>query len=1042
MKIMINYLSDNKETLFNKINMQGDNYKIIAVLLCFFLLSFGTNINAQKAQKAQKESVVPLVLSFNVVNEQGEPITNAIVYSALQRMPVELDNTGRVQIQTTVEDIFVIKAFGYKDVTLKVTDIEDKIVMTEEALFSGSQNLLYTPYSVTTERRTVGAYSKISGEELENNPTTSLYNSLGGRLNGFFQQQNFGTPGMSNQDIYVRGNWGGYITIVDGVERSADDLDPEVIESVQLLKDASLKAMYGGKQANGILVIKTKRGETNVNSSTVRTEFGVQMPTRLPNYLNSYDYAVNYNKAMMNAGADPLYDAFALDNYKNGTSPYLYPDVDFYDEMLNKSMYVRKVSVQSTGGNEMVRYFTHIGYESEGGLEKNVNYDNNRNAFFMRAAADMEVNDFISFDASFNATLEQRKASRMNSSSFFSTISGYHPNDFPLTVPKDLVGLPDLESDFVYGGTSEKQDNPLGMLSDYGYRNNNRSYVQSDFSMKFDFDKWVKGLSIVPFVSLDVDFSHDEVLGGSFAVYEPVAAISPLSGADTVIFSSWGINSLDNSAARQNASVRRVFAFNTNVNYNRVFGDNAISALLLFSQSKVEIGSVNEYPRRQNLALRLNYMYKNKYIIEAVANRTGVTSFRPENRYGIFPTIGAAWIVSEENFMSNSFLDYFKLRTSYGIIGSTTYTSEGAYSTHLDDDIYGVGARVTVDGSNENYVAGLDRVGNSNLGFQKSKEFNIGFDALVLDKSLWFTFGYFNNLNDDLIATGADEVPGVTGHNAALPWRNAQAYRLSGVEGEMKYTMGLGEFKMRIGGNFTYGISNVVRDPEPDYPTDGSFDGIIILDKPTDVIFGYEVIGTFQDEADIENSPIQTFGAVFPGDLKYNDRNDDGIVDDRDRTVIGNNSPRIQYGITLDLYYKGFNLNVLGVGYGGYERQLNNSYYQIFGTRKYSDIVIDGLPNGNPHPQLSIRDLDNNFVNSDYWSISGSYFKLRSVELGYTIPSGLTKKINITKCKVFTRGYNLFTISNIKKLDPENINAGINNYPLMTSVTAGLTVSF
>lgn len=1031
----MNYLS-NKRNRFKTLNMQGDNYRIIAAIMCFLFFSFSTNIYAQK------EDNTPVDLVFSVIGENGEAVNDAVIFSSLQRLPIELTSTGKVHLKTLSNDVLVIKSFGYEDLTIQAAKIGEKVVLSGKPHFSGSQNLLYTPYSVTTERRTVGAYSKLSGQELENNPTTSIYNSLGGRLNGFFQQQNYANPGMSSHDTYVRGNWGGYITIVDGVARDASNLEPEVIESVQLLKDASLKAMYGGRQANGILVIKTKRGETNINSSTVRTEFGLQMPTRLPNYLNSYDYAVNYNKAMTNAGADPLYNPLVLENYKNGTSPYLYPDVDFYDELLNKTMSVRKVSVQTTGGTERVRYFTHLGYKYDGGLEKNAKYDNNKSAFFIRAAADMEVNNFISFNASFNASLEQMKSSAVSASRFFSTISSYHPNVFPLTIPKDVVGLPTLENDFVYGGTSEKQDNPLGILSNRGYRDNNRSYVQSDFSLKFDLDQWVKGLSIVPFVSLDVAFSHDELLGGSFAVYEPIASISPVSGEDTLIFKNWGIDNLENSASRQNAKVARNFVFHTSVNYNRVFGNNSVSALLHFNQSKYEIGEAHEYPRRQNLAIRVNYMYRSKYVLEGIANRTGVTSFRPDRRYKIFPTIGAAWIVSDEDFMDIAFFDYFKLRTSYGIIGSTTYSSEGAYSTHLDDDIYGVGERVGIDGSNENYVAGLDRVGNPNIGFQKSKEFNIGFDALMFEKSLWLTFGYFNNLNDDLIATGADEVPGVTGHNAALPWRNCQAYRLSGVEGELNYTMRFGDFRMSVGGNFTYGISNVVEDPEPNYPTDGTYDGIIILDKPADAIFGYEVIGEFQDETDIENSPVQTFGAVFPGDLKYDDRNMDGIIDSRDRTVIGNNSPRIQYGITLDFYHKGFNLNILGMGYGAYERQLNNSYYQVFGTRKYSDIVITGLPNGNPHPKLSIRDLDNNFVSSDYWTISGSYFKLRSVELGYTFPLEMTRKIKISKCKVFTRGFNLFTISKIKKLDPESINAGINNYPLMTSVSAGLTVSF
>lgn len=1018
--------------------MHKIKYKIAAILMCLLLINFSTSVNAQN------DKGTSISLEFSLVNEQGEPVKNALVYSAYQRLPIEMNDNNSIKIKTSSKDVLVIKAFGYEDVTLNVTDVKGKVVLPVKALFSGSESVIYTPYSQTTERNTVGAYSKVSGEELENNATTSLYNSIGGRINGLFQQQNFAKPGSPSHRTYVRGNWGDYITIVDGVQREIDNLDPEVIESVQLLKDASLKAMYGGVQANGILVVKTKRGKANINNTTVRSEVGVQMPTHLPKYLDSYDYAVNYNKAMSNAGADPLYDEYALEQYKSGTSPYLYPSVDFYDELLNSSSSVRKISAQSTGGSEKVRYFSHIGYEHEGGLEKQAKYPNKSNAFNLRAAVDMEVNEFISFSASLNSSLQQLNSSSVNSGTFFNRITSYYPNDFPLTIPRSLAGLTEAsegENDFVYGGTSDKRDNPMGILSNRGYRKINISQVQSDFGALINLDKWVKGLKVQPFVSLDVAFRHDELLGGQFAVYEPTILQTP-DGADSLGFNSWGLDELNNSASRENATVRRNFVFYTSVNYDRTFGDHAVSAMLHYAQTKLELGETHEYPRRQNLALKANYTFKNKYVVEAIANRTGVTSFSPDNRHEIFPTIGAAWIISDEDFMSVSAIDYLKLRSSYGVIGSTTYTSEGAYSTHLHDDIYGIGARVGIDGSNENYVAGLNRVGNPNVGFQKSKEFNAGIDALLFNQSLWLSAGYFNNLNDGLIADGGDEVPGISGHGAALPWRNCQAVRLSGFEGEINYTKQIEDFKISVGGHFTYGITDRVEDPEPDYPNNGDFDGLIILNKPTDIIRGYKVIGTFQDEADIANSPIQTFGAVFPGDLKYEDRNNDGVVDELDRTVVGNNDPRLMYGLNIDLYYKNFNLNIFGVGYGEYTRQLDNKYYRIFGTRKYSDVVVDGLPNGNEHPQLSIRDLNNNFVSSDYWAIDGSYFKLRSVELGYTIPSKITRKIKISKCKIFTRGFNLLTLSKIKKLNPESLNAGVNDYPLMSVFTGGLAISF
>jgi TonB-linked SusC/RagA family outer membrane protein len=612
-------------------------------------------------------------------------------------------------------------------------------------------------------------------------------------------------------------------------------------------------------------------------------------------------------------------------------------------------------------------------------------------------------------------------------------LAAHHPNDYPVLIPGEMVGLPDQE--YVIGGTAEKQNNPYGLLTGGGYAERRYTYIQSDFGLTFDFNQWVKGLKVKPFVSFDVYNVETAAQGATFNVYEPIYDQS----AGTLSFKKWGNTTKATAMTRTNAEVRRNYAVNVTADYNRTFGQHAVKGILNFFQSRNEIRNIHEDPRRQNLGLHLSDMIADRYIVEANVNRVGVTSFSDENRYGYFPAFGAGWIVSEEDFLSGAgFIDMLKLRASYGILGSTTYTAEGGFSTHLYQDVWKQNG--TIDMNGDNYLVSLDRTGNPYLGFQKSYEFNAGIDAVLFNRTTRLSVGYFNNINDGFIGDGGNITPGVIGKNEALPYRNFKKYGLKGFEGELWYDRFIGDLQLSFGANMTYGISNKIVDGEPAYPT--GFEGLVTVGRPADAIMGLEAAGVFKDQADVDGSPLQMFGPVRVGDIKYVDANNDGFVDERDRKEIGNSSPRLQYGINLDLKYKGFNLSVLAIGYGKYNRLLDNQYYQIYGNRKYSQVVIDGLPNGNAHPQLSVLSSENNFVSSTYWIVNGAFMKLRNVELGYTLPHKLTQKIAMNDVKIFTRGYNLMTFSKIKDLDPENLNAGIGNFPLCSTLTAGVSVSF
>lgn len=993
-------------------------YQIIILFICItsFIPVYGQKINRK--------------ITIEVVDSKGNPVTNANIFSTKNRDVYSVNAVGKTSFDLKENDNIKITAKGYHTIDIPISSINDgKVTLIPNVYKSGDDSRIYTVFGETTERRTVGAYSKVDGDELQSNPTMQFMNSLSGRLNGLFTMDNHSEPGSNSTTTFVRAPYGNYVVMVDGVERDLNYIENEIVESVQLIKDASLKSLYGGIQTNGILMIKTKRGSSNENYSKINIQTGIQTPTGLPKYLNSYDYALKYNEALSNSGLSPFYNP---ENYLNG-DPVLYPDVDYYKSFLNDYMTITRANGQFSGGRDNSSYFVHFGYQTNGGLEKITDYPNRNNLFTLRGNIDNKILGFINLRTSLSAALERKNWLRINPDDLFNIFSNNRPNEFPIQIPASLVGRTDV--DYVLGGTQSNQNNPLGYYTQNGYRVRDFSYVLTDFTFDVDLNKWVKGLKFTPMVTFDVYNRLTSYQGATYVVYEPAFD----DETDSYSFRSFGEETRETSLTRGGENrVERNFAYNLSGSYKNKFGKNDINVLLAYYYQNKQFDTQIQSLERMNLGGYVNYLYDEKYILDFSLNRVGVGTFSPENRFGTFPTIGAGWIISDEGFMKGSGIDYLKLRTSYGMLGYTSYSSEGIVVYNLDKDQWSTGS---YGSSAFNNTANLSRMGNPNLTFQKSKEFNIGFDMDLLNRSLTFSAGYFRNNLTGEFATAQDIVPSVLGLNSNGMFLNYKSYLTSGFEFETEYDKKINDLSFTIGTNLTYGKSKITKDAIPDYPE--GFEG---LRKVTNVgdILGLRVKGIFADETEIAAAPKQLYGVVLPGDFQYENTNSpyDNVIDSKDRVVIGNSFPSIQYGITLSVKYKGFNVDLVGYGLAEFDRLLNNKYYQIFGNRKYSEVVNTGLPNGNPHPILRAEFANNNFINSDYWIVDGSFFKLRNAEIGYTLPKDVTKIIGLTNVKLNVRGANLFTLSKIKDLDPESLNAGVSLFPIFKTLTAGISFSF
>lgn len=999
--------------------------RYIALVTGMLLLLSVVPASGQKRQKQAK-----VTADIEVVDETGNPLGYSTVSSSKNRHAYATDADGEIRITIQVTDVLKVKASGYESKVISARDIRDgKLVVALEKRpeYNDEDHIIHT---VTGDdmsaSRTVGSYSSVEGGVLEESPTMFLYDALGGRLNGLFIMNNTLVPGFTNKSGFTRAPSGGMIVLVDGVERSLDYLEPETIESVQLLKDASLKSLYGGERANGILMITTRRGKAYENGVRVNVQSGVQIPTRLPQYLNSAQYAEAYNQALANVGKKPVYDPSKYD----GSNTLLYPDVDFYDEFLNKFMTITRANAQLTGGSENTRYFLNLGFQTNGGYEKYTEYPNRDNVLTVRGNVDNTIFDFITLSVGINAAIQNKKWPNMSTQDFMGMLSTTRPNEFPITIPGEFVGRP---GETVLGGTATTLNNPLGALTRNGFQEKEYTYMQSDFSINFDLDKWVKGLSIRP--KLTFDFYNDFATkkGGGYSVYELIGNDEgEVSG-----YKNWGYDSPNTKQVRGASATNRNYVFSTTVKYDRSFGKHELMAVAHYFMQQKDFYNQIQGVRKMQIGAMANYVYDKKYIVEASASYVGVPAFAPGERFGLFPTVGAGWVISENDFMKEaSWVDYLKLRASYGMLGSTAYDG-GRVAHYFYRDEWNVGGSYVF-----NTFSNIVRPGQAasyDATFQKSHEFNAGADFEFFGHSLTGSVGYFRNFFDGGYTQFGSSTPGVVGNEGVLKWYNYNQVLSQGAEAELYYTKRFGDFQMTVGGNFSYGYSYQVREDDIIYPDE--LQGLAKVKRFGDSK-GYRCIGTFKDQADIESSPVQTFGNVYPGDLKYADLNGDKVIDSRDREVIANTQPTMQYGITIDLKFKGFNLSVLGYGIAGFDQILTGTYYNLYGDRKYSYVLYDGLPNGNPHPVIRADRSTNNFVNSDYWVTDGGYFKLRNVEFGYMLPHKASKKIGLNSLKFFVRGTNLFTISGIKDLDPENLDAGVGNFPLCSTFTGGLSFSF
>lgn len=864
-------------------------------------------------------------------------------------------------------------------------------------------------------------------------PDLNLSNALQGQAAGLIVRANVGGLGYNGSTLYVRGLHAAgtsAIVVIDGIERDLDDIIIEEIGSIEILKDAPAKILYGPRATNGVILITTKRGHIGKRSIKATLEYGITPSTRTPEYLDAYSYANLYNEARRNDGLQDLYSPSQIEGYRNssGENDMLSPDIDWYKKFTRNMGTYRKAVLELSGGSNNVKYSLVAGYTGGDGLE-NVGKRSVLSRLNLRGNLDIRINGFLTVAADVAARLEIKNWSGMNSASLYSAISTYRPNEYPLILDAAAIGLEEQEDGTPYYGASTLHTNNLYVDMKYGGSKSER-YVnsQTNFGLKFDFNKYVKGLTANAFITFD---NYNYVLQGITRNYATFAVdqYSDENGERQLrVTQMTKINQSDDIQVSDETTTRRIGA-NGNIGYRGSAGRNSYAATIEFRYYKDEVEGANQNCITTNGTLRLNYDWDRRFFAEAILGLAGSNQFS-DNRYIFTYTGSLGYVVSRT--------PYIKVKASAGKLG---YNPNGNYLLYRTAWVNSGSTYALGNNNNTSaHITNLQRIGNPSIGWVTSTEANLGIEGRLLADRLSFAADGFYEQRNNIITSLSSKFSSIIGNY--LPSFNYGSVANRGFEIEARWSdkAAGGDFRYTAGANFTYTRNKVLKTNEVDMEGYRKATG-----KPTSAIMGLISEGLFGKDIALEGHAKQMFGYYTEGDIAYKDLNNDSVVDDKDQTMIGQSFPTGTLGVNLDFRYKGFGLYILGTAEFGASVLLSNSYYWNTGSNSYSVYALDRYhPENNPEgtlPRLTTTSGSNSYRNSDFWIADGSWFRLKNVEFSYTIENRKEKGF-CRQCRFFVRGTNLFVISGIRDLDPEAINAGVTNYPVCRTITGGISIGF
>lgn len=991
---------------------------------------------------AISESMADITVTGKVLAENGQELPGVSIQLKGTSRGTATDPDGNFKITVPENGVLIISYLGYESKEVPVKGNTQLLIKLKPSE-AGLNEVVVLGYGQKQTRQSItGAVSSIQTKELKQSPVANLSNALAGRLPGLITAQHSGRPGSDASQLFIRGisttGATNPLVVIDGLPRgdaNIGQLDPNEIESVSILKDASSAALYGIQGANGIVLVTTKRGKDGPPNIQVNMQYALQQPTNFPRFLSSYESGVLENEAAKNDGLAPVFTDQELEYYKTGLKPYDYPNTDWYHEMIRKNSPQKTVNINIGGGSKFVKYFVSGSYLRQEPIYNRANenvygvkYKYDR--FNFRSNVDITLDKNTDLQVDLASRLENRTSpsgDRGNNEFFFVVLSQMTNRLTPRLNPNGSVASGNLREDFY---------NPYGLLTRNGYLDAYWHSTNGSVAMTRKLDFITPGLKVKGLFTFenygDINFAMDQ----EFDSYR----YKSVPGGEGTYTQHRKATSLQRSGG---SSGERYYYYDLKLMYDRDFGKHAISGLFLFNRNyRSQSGNL---PRvYEGFVGRVAYNYAAKYYLEFNAGYNGSENFPPGKRYGFFPALSAAWVLSKENFMQDqSVFSFLKMRFSHGYVGNDQ-VGDGRW-LYLSD--YGRGGGFTfgsVASGNGGYYE--NRVGNTAITWEKAAKTNLGIETGFMKDKLKFSVDLFNELRKDILVA-AGTIPGYMGITASLN-RNMGRIQNRGIEAELNMNTNVGPVGVFAKMNYQYVKNKILEQDEPKlaYPYQSG------VGHPIGYDLGYVAEGLFQSQDEINKSPKQTFAPLIPGDVKYKDVNGDNKIDEADRVMLPMlNVPTNYYGVTLGIDYKGIDVSVLFQGAGGgrqiFSSQLTANYRESYRPLHEGRWTPENAANATfPALHLSESNMSNNFIASSYWIRKTDYIKLKNAEIGYRLPAHLLKRVKIKSARIYVNGMNLISWDNVKDLgvDPESNTGGRwgwQPYPIMRVFNAGITIN-
>lgn len=1032
-------------------NLSG--LRIPRMLLILALSLIGTSVFAQTKQ-----------VTGVVKDATGETVIGASVVEKGTTNGVITDFDGVFKLTVSENAVLQISYIGYQTQEVKVAGkttlditLREDTEMLEEVVVVG--------YGAQKKESVIGAISQVTSKDLLSTPSANISQAISGKITGVITSQTSGAPGADDAQIYIRGRatFAGDaqpLVLVDGVERSFSQIAPDDIETISVLKDASATAVYGVRGANGVMLITTKRGKEQKPVVSLTANWQIQSPTRKDTYLDSYQSVMLLEEALANDGLPSQFSADDIEMYRrsvagelSGRDAMLYPNVDWYDQVLSNTAPAQRYNVSVTGGTKRMRYYASGEFYDQKSIVKNLSNDQFGNTsspgfrrYSFRANTDFFLTTDLTFSVNFGTRFEERRGPNTNDSDPNYSEIFYELNHTPGWLFPVSYSIPNGESTrTLYAGTSQYQNNIVARLTEAGYYKSTNVVNETNFIVDYKMDWLTEGLSVKGMLSFDYENLHRNNYTRNFATYE---LNDPANYESLTAYNKFNTDT-ELTHGSEFTSIYKLY-MEAQVNYARKFGKHDVTAMALYMQndyrSKADLAK-----RYQGLVGRVTYAWDDRYLAEFNAGYNGSENFMKGKRFGFFPAFSIGWRLSNEPFMQkySDWLNNLKIRASYGQVGNDVYQVNGVQQRFLYEQKW---SQIT----NDYYFGTTGQTGiydaqypNYGVTWERAHKYNVGIEFGFFNGMLTGNVDVFYEKRNDILTTylTRPEWVGVVMAAANLGKTKNQGYEI-----ELKHSNHIGsDFHYTIGFNFSHARNEILSMDEPSIKTDyRKREG-----HPINQYFGLICDGyVTQADLDSGNLPVSRFSSdVKVGDLKYRDMNQDGFIDDRDETFIGySDIPENMYALNLSANYKNWGFSVMFQGVDHVSR-----YYDaeaMFAFINGGKVKEHHLERWNPaeseaynlahakYPLLHYNDYgDHNQRQNSYFLKNGAFLRLKNIELSYTLPERWSHKVGMSDCRLYINANNLVTWDHLDGLtDPES--NGSNRFPIMKTVNFGVNIKF